>query len=141
MDPLPSFPFLSSILQANFAVNLLFVFFSLWPSPSAKRAKLARLVVKSILYSIWSFRYKSTFHNGTEDHRAIICYFVCFSESRFSICFFFCDCIIYFQTPTILQKTLACSTYIKQIITEQKIDAYNTSLTGKRGVYRTNKIK
>ena len=67
-------PFLSLILQTNFAVNLFFVFFFLWPSTSAKRANLARLFVKSILYGIWTFRNKSTFHNGTEDHRAIIWY-------------------------------------------------------------------
>ena len=91
-------PFLSLILQTNFTVNLLFVFFFLWPSTSAKRAKLARLLVKSILYGIWTFRNKSTFHNGTEDHRAIIRYvssdlkrrvsldFLRFSESRFSDC-------------------------------------------------------
>lgn len=91
-------PSLSLILQTNFAVNLLFVFLFPWPSTSAKRANLARLFVKSILYGIWTFRNKSTFHNGTEDHRAIIRYvssdlkrrvsfdFFRFSESRFSHC-------------------------------------------------------
>ena len=67
-------PTLSSVLGTRFVSNLLFVFFFLWPSVSSKRARVARFIVKSILYGIWVFRNKSTFCNGHDDHRAIIRY-------------------------------------------------------------------
>ena len=38
------------------------------------RAHVCRFLIKSILYGIWVFRNKATFHNGREDHRAIIKY-------------------------------------------------------------------
>ena len=47
------------------------VFFFLWPSASAKRARIARHLVRSILYDIWVFRNKATFYNVSCDHRAI----------------------------------------------------------------------
>ena len=84
------------VLGFQFAVSLLTVFFFRWPSVGAKRARIARHLVKSILYGIWIFRNRATFQNGREDSRAIICY-VCndlkqrvfldskrFSQSRFS---------------------------------------------------------
>ena len=67
-------PALSLLLGRQFVANLLTVFFFRWPSLSAKRARLARHLTKSILYGIWTFRNRATFCNGKEDHRAIIRY-------------------------------------------------------------------
>ena len=67
-------PVLSLLLGKQFVANLLTVFFFRWPSLSAKRARLARHLTKSILYGIWTFRNRATFCNGKEDHRAIIRY-------------------------------------------------------------------
>ena len=65
---------LSSLLGVTFLPNCLFVFFFQWPSVDSRNARLARFLVKTILYGIWKFRNKSTFDNGTEDSRAIIRY-------------------------------------------------------------------
>ena len=67
-------PLLSSLLGSAFVVNLLFIFFFRWPSTEKRRARLSIYLVKSILYGIWTFRNKATFHNGREDHRAVIRY-------------------------------------------------------------------
>lgn len=67
-------PSLNRVLGVPFTINLFFIFFFGWPSVSAKRSLVARYLVKSILYGIWVFRNKTTFHNGTEDHSAIIRY-------------------------------------------------------------------
>ena len=67
-------PALSMVFGSQFAVSLLTVFFFRWPSVIAKWARIARHLVKSILYGIWIFRNLATFQNDREDHRAIICY-------------------------------------------------------------------
>ena len=54
------------VLGVSFTINLLFIFFFKWPPVSAKRSRVARYIIKSILYSIWVFRNKATFHNGTK---------------------------------------------------------------------------
>ena len=89
-------PALTLVLGSPFVPNTLTVFFLLWPSASAKRARIARHLVKSILYGIWVFRNKATFYNVSYDHRAIIKFivgdlrqkvrteFLRFSNSRFS---------------------------------------------------------
>ena len=51
------------------------VFFSLRPSASAKRARIARHLVKSILYGNWLFG-KATVYNVSYDRRAINKYIV-----------------------------------------------------------------
>ena len=63
-------------LGKQFVPNTLTVFFFLWPSASAKRARIARHLVKSILYGIWVFRNKATFYNVSCDQRAITKYIV-----------------------------------------------------------------
>ena len=87
---------LTLVLGSQFVPNTLTVFFFLWPSASAKRARIARRLVKSILYGIWVFRNKATFYNVSYEHRAIIKFvvgdlrqkvptdFLRFSNSRFS---------------------------------------------------------
>lgn len=67
-------PLLARLLGITFSVNLLFVFFFKWPPVPDKNARICRYIIKSILYGIWVFRNKATFHNGCEDHRAIIKY-------------------------------------------------------------------
>ena len=54
-------PALSLVHGSHFAISLLTVFFFRWPSVSAKRARHARHLVKSILYGIWIFRNRATF--------------------------------------------------------------------------------
>ena len=62
------------ILLTGYAlpINLATIFFFWFPNSSVKKAFLARFIIKNVLFSIWIFRNKSTFHNGNEDHRAII---------------------------------------------------------------------
>ena len=55
---------------------------------SAKRSLVARYIVKSVLYGIWVFRNKATFHNGTEDHHAIIQYIVSDIKNRLKLDYF-----------------------------------------------------
>lgn len=67
-------PTLSALMSSPFSANVKTVFFYLWTSINAKSDRLARFIVKTILYSIWFFRNKTTFHNGTDDERAIVRY-------------------------------------------------------------------
>ncbi len=67
-------PLLSQLIGASFPINVLTVFFFRWSSNHRKKNQVARFFIKTVLYAIWHFRNKSTFHNGTEDHKAIIKY-------------------------------------------------------------------
>lgn len=67
-------PTLSALMSSPFSANVKTVFFYLWTSINAKSDRLARFIVKTILYSIWFFCNKTTFHNGTDDERAIVRY-------------------------------------------------------------------
>ena len=67
-------PTLSALMSSPFSANVKTVFFYLWTSINAKSDRLARFIVKTILYSILFFRNKTTFHNGTDDERAIVRY-------------------------------------------------------------------
>ena len=64
-------PLLSTLLGFNFLVNLLSIFFFRFHC-TAKKDLIARFIIKYVVYSIWSFRNKSTFHNGREEASAII---------------------------------------------------------------------
>ncbi len=79
---------LTRVLGVTFSVNLLFIFFFKWPSVPAKRSLIAQYMVKSILYGIWNFRNRATFHNGTDDHRAIIKYVIHDIKNRLKLDFF-----------------------------------------------------
>ena len=78
-------PVLSSLLGVTFSPNCLFVFFFQWPRVDVNKARLARFVIKTVLYGIWTFRNKSTFHNGNEDSRAIIRYIKTDIRKRISL--------------------------------------------------------
>lgn len=67
-------PTLSFLTDGPFRVNLLTAFFWRWSSNHRKKGTVARYLIKTILYAIWSFRNKATFRNATDDHYAIIKY-------------------------------------------------------------------
>lgn len=67
-------PLLSKLIKASFPINILTIFFFRWTSSDRKLNRVAYFLIKTVLYAIWRFRNKSTFHNGTETHRAIIKY-------------------------------------------------------------------
>ena len=67
-------PILSSLFPQPFVVNYQFIFFYSRFNASDKNNRIARYLVKTVLYALWYFRNKTTFYNGTEDHRAIIRY-------------------------------------------------------------------
>ena len=67
-------PLLSSLLGSPFSPNCTFVFLYQFSSTQPKNSRLLLFFIKSILYGIWKFRNKATFHNGKEDSRAIIRY-------------------------------------------------------------------
>ena len=65
-------PTLSSLLPQPFVVNYQSVFFYSRFNACDKNNAIARYLVKTVLYALWHFRNKATFHNGTEDHRALL---------------------------------------------------------------------
>ena len=69
-------PLLSSLLGSPFVPNCAFVFLYQFPSTQQKNLRLLLFFIKSILYGIWKFRNKATFHNGKEDSNAIIRYII-----------------------------------------------------------------
>ena len=66
-------PLLTSLLGSPFVPNCSFVFFYQFRSPQ-KHSRILKYVIKTILYGIWKFRNKATFHNGREDSKALIRY-------------------------------------------------------------------
>ena len=89
-------PTIASVLGSPFVPSPSTVFLFIWPPTPPKQASIARFLIKSILYGVWTFRNRATFRNGTETHRAIIRYILSevskrirldrirLSESRFS---------------------------------------------------------
>ena len=67
-------PILSIVLGVPFTPNLLFVFFFAWPPGETKRTRISIYLVKSVLYSIWTFRKRATFRNAHDNCQAIIHY-------------------------------------------------------------------
>ena len=81
-------PVLSLLLGVPFVSNCLFVYFFQWSRVDSKNARLTRFLIKTILYGIWKFRNKATFHNGSEDSRAIIRYILTDIHNRISVDYF-----------------------------------------------------
>ena len=67
-------PLLSALLQAPFVPNCVTVFFYQFPRPQHRNFRILLFLIKSILYGIWKFQNKATFHNGKENSKAIIRY-------------------------------------------------------------------
>ena len=65
-------PTLSAVIGFTFVVNIVSVFFFGLALGSGKRFCIARFLIKSISFSIWVFRNRSTFHNGRDNAAAII---------------------------------------------------------------------
>ena len=66
-------PLLSAILNTPFLPNCSSVFFFQLQCPH-RQLRILLFLIKTILYGIWRFRNKATFHNGKEDSRALIRY-------------------------------------------------------------------
>ena len=67
-------PLLSALLSLPFVPNCASVFLYQFSCRQPKNLRLLLFVIKTILYGIWIFRNKATFHNGKENSRAIIRY-------------------------------------------------------------------
>ena len=63
---------LSALTVQDFVPNIQNVFFYAWSSTASQAHRLTRYVIQSILYGIWFFRNKATFHNGRETFPAIV---------------------------------------------------------------------
>ena len=81
-------PILSALLSSTFVRNWVSVFFFNWQTINQKNARIARYLVKSILYGIWKFRDKCTFYNGTERSDALIRHIIQDVKARINIDFF-----------------------------------------------------
>ena len=66
-------PVLSALLGFDFLINVCTVFFFCF-SCDARKFRIASFVIKSVVYSVWTFRNKSLFHNGREEASALIKY-------------------------------------------------------------------
>ena len=71
-------PVISKLLSppASFVPNCVSVFFFRFPACASAQRPIIIFLIKSILYGIWKFRNKATFHNGTESPRAIVKYII-----------------------------------------------------------------
>ena len=67
-------PLLSALLSLPFVPNCASVFLYQFSCRQPKNLRLLLFVIKTILYGIWIFRNKATFHNGKENSRATIRY-------------------------------------------------------------------
>ena len=69
-------PLLSLLLglSTSFVPTCVSVFFFRFPPCVARNRATIVFLVKTILYGVWKFQNKATFHNGTESSRAIIRY-------------------------------------------------------------------
>ena len=67
-------PLLSALLSLPFVPNCASVFLYQFSCRQHKNLRLLLFVIKTILYGIWKFRNKATFHNGRENSKAIIRY-------------------------------------------------------------------
>ena len=63
---------LSALTVEDFVPNIRNVFFYAWSRTASQVHRLTRYVIQSILYGIWFFRNKATFHNGRETSPAIV---------------------------------------------------------------------
>lgn len=67
-------PTLSLLTQSSFCVSVATIFFFRWSSNHRRKNAIARFLIKSVLYAIWTFRNASTFRNRYDASSAIIKY-------------------------------------------------------------------
>ena len=75
-------PFLSSLIGNVFLPSCTRVFFFRWAPVSPKNAQLIHFLIKTILYGIWKFRNKATFHNGNDTPEGMIRYILSDIKNR-----------------------------------------------------------
>lgn len=78
-------PLLSALLNSPFKPTCASVFLYQFSSPGEKNLRILLFLLKSILYGVWKFRNKATFHNGRENSRAIIKYIVVDIKRRINV--------------------------------------------------------
>ena len=66
-------PLVSALLNSPFVPNCSSVFFFQFQC-LPRHLRILLFLIKTILYGIWKFRNKATFHNGKEDSKALIRY-------------------------------------------------------------------
>ena len=81
-------PVLSSLLGFPFLPSCTRVFFFRWAPVSPKKTQLARFLIKTILYGVWKFRNKATFHNGNDTPEGMIRYILGDVRNRVACDFF-----------------------------------------------------
>jgi len=69
-------PILSALLGIPFVPNTSMVSFYQFSCARQKNFHILLFLIKTILYGIWKFRNKATFHNGKKNSRAITRYIV-----------------------------------------------------------------
>lgn len=79
---------LSKLIGTSFPINVLTVFLFHWSSHHRKKNRVAYFVIKTVLYAVWHFRNKSTFQDGSEDHRATFKYALQDLKGRIKLDFF-----------------------------------------------------
>ena len=78
-------PLLSALLNSSFKPTCASVFLYQFSFPGEKNLRILLFFLKSILYGVWKFRNKATFHNGRENSRAIIKYIVVDIKRRINV--------------------------------------------------------
>ena len=75
-------PVLSSLLGKVFLPSCTRVFFFRWAPVTPKNGQLIPFLIKTILYGIWKFRNKATFHNGNDTPEGMIRYILSDIKNR-----------------------------------------------------------
>lgn len=78
-------PILSALLGFPFVPNVSMVFFYQFRCSRQRDLRILLFFIKTILYAIWKFRNKATFHNGKENSRAIRRYIIQDIKNRISL--------------------------------------------------------
>ena len=80
-------PLLSALLtpSKSFVPNCVSVFFFCFPPCVSRNRAIVIYLIKPILYGIWKFRNKATFHNGNESDCAIVRYIIQDVTSRIKL--------------------------------------------------------
>ena len=90
-------PLLSALYSLPFVPKCASVFLSQFSCRQPKNLRLFLFVIKTILYGIWKFRNKATFHNGKENSRAII--YILLDGLTYNTRGYFASCVVFFRAP------------------------------------------
>jgi len=67
-------PTLSALLKISFVANVKTVFFYLWAPTGPMRNHQGLYIIMTILYGLWTFQNKATFHIGTKSPQTVVQY-------------------------------------------------------------------